>query len=61
MFSLDIDDITSKLSQVLCVYNYKDVKKYKNISKSFNKYITKYVIEVIIITDKHAFFMANSN
>ena len=45
MFSLDIDDITSKLCQVLCVYNYKDVKKYKNISKSFNKYITKYIRE----------------
>ena len=43
MFSLDIDDITSKLCQVLCVYNYKDVKKYKNISKSFNNYITKYI------------------
>ena len=55
MFSLDIDDITSKLCQVLCVYNYKDVKKYKNISKSFNKYITKYVIEFNNHYDTHVF------
>ena len=40
MISLCEEDIIFKISESLCIYHYRDVKKYKNISKSFNKYIS---------------------
>ena len=40
MISLSEEDIIFKIAEILCIYYYRDVKKYKNISKLFNKYIS---------------------
>ncbi len=55
MLSLNIDDIISKISKILCIYYYKDIKKYKNISKSFNKHITNYIIHFNNNYDKYIY------
>jgi len=46
MRTLNIDDITFKVSEILCIYYYKDVNKYKCISKSYNKYISKFLKKI---------------
>lgn len=37
------EDIIEKISEILCIYDYNDVNKYKLINKNFKKYIEFYM------------------
>ena len=46
MTSLDYPDIINKVCNALCIYYYKDVKKYKTVSKLFNQNIRDFINKI---------------